>query len=190
VACFGLHDGYQLSCFQLDRLVERNPRVDIWALLREGALTPGTEFEVRCGPVGYRLAGQTVGISIDGNRVLVVWDEPMPGRGRPWFECPVCKHRCRHLYLRQLACRQCCRLDYTSRHRHRTVPGYSRLVYLRRKLGLDVRPFRPIQPRPWWHVRYHRIVAEIHALEARLVGHLMVDVNDVLERRLRKAKQL
>ena len=70
------------------------------------------------------------------------------------------------------------------------MPGYSRLVYLRRKLGLDPRPFRAIPPRPLKHCRYWRIVTEIRQLEARLVGHLMVDVNDVLERRLRKAKQL
>ena len=110
----------------------------------------------------------------------------MEGVGRPWFECPVCHRRCRHLYLRQLACRGCSGLDYSSRHRYRSVPGFNRISYLRRKLGVDLRPFSPIPPRPRSHVRYWRTVAQIQAIEARLVGHLKTDVNDVLERRLRK----
>ena len=52
------------------------------------------------------LATREGGILIDGTRVLLIWDEPMQGVDRPWFECPVCKHRCQHLYLRQLACRR------------------------------------------------------------------------------------
>jgi hypothetical protein len=35
-------------------------------------------------------------------------------------------------------------------------------------------------------VRDWRIVAQIQAIEARLVGHLRTDVNDVAERRPRK----
>jgi hypothetical protein len=92
---------------------------------------------------------------------------------------------CCHVYLRQLACRRCSRLDYSSRHLHRSVPGLNRLRYLRRKLGLELRPFAPIPPRPSSHTRYNRIVAEIRALEAGLVGHLRADINDVLARRLR-----
>jgi hypothetical protein len=120
--------------------------------------------------------------------VLVVWDEPMAGVGRPWFECPRCRVRCRHLYLRQLACRRCSRLDYASRHLHRSVPGLNRLLYLRRKLGLDPKPFSPIPPRPRHHTRYRRIADEIRALEAGLVGHLQTDINDVLARRIRRLK--
>jgi|SRR6516165_3697206 hypothetical protein len=32
-------------------------------------------------------ARRTPDIWIDGTRVPVTWDEPMPGVGRPWFEC-------------------------------------------------------------------------------------------------------
>jgi DNA invertase Pin-like site-specific DNA recombinase len=39
-------------------------------------------------------------------------------------------------------------------------------VYLRRKIGADLRPFTPIASRPRNHLRYHRIVAEIRQLEA------------------------
>jgi hypothetical protein len=131
-------------------------------------------------------AAYGVGETLDGTPIFVVWDEPMPGVGRCWFECPVCKQRARHLYLRQLACRRCSRLDYSSRHLRRSVPGLNRLRYLRRKIGLELRPFSPIPPRPSSHVRYNHIVAEIHQLEAGLVGHLQTDINDVLARRIRK----
>jgi hypothetical protein len=40
-------------------------------------------------PRGCLLARQAPNILINGNRVLVVWDE----QGRPWFECPACDPR-------------------------------------------------------------------------------------------------
>jgi hypothetical protein len=86
-------------------------------------------------PLGYPLAMRGPGILVGGTHVLLRWDEPMPGVGRPGFECPVCRRRCRHLYLRQLACRRCCGLDYSSRHTHRSVPGLHRVLYLHRKIG-------------------------------------------------------
>jgi hypothetical protein len=125
---------------------------------------------------------------LDGTPIAVVWDEPMAGVGRPWFECPQCGGRCRHVYLREvIACRRCCRLDYACRHRHRAIPGFGRLLYLRRKIGADPKPFTPIAPRPRTHVRYHRIADQIRALEERLVGHLGGIVSD-LERRIRVRK--
>lgn len=57
---------------------------------------------------------ETPHVWINETRVVVVWDSPMEGVGRPWFECPACHQRSR--YLRGIiACRQCCRLDYVSR---------------------------------------------------------------------------
>jgi DNA invertase Pin-like site-specific DNA recombinase len=35
--------------------------------------------------------------------VAVVWDEPMPGVGRPYFECGACGRRARYIYLRELS---------------------------------------------------------------------------------------
>jgi hypothetical protein len=52
-------------------------------------------FALRC-----QLATRNPNLWVGGNRVLVVWDEPMPGVGRPWLECPRCGRRSRHLYLR------------------------------------------------------------------------------------------
>jgi hypothetical protein len=133
-------------------------------------------------------AARAPNLWLDGTPLLVVWDEPMPGVGRPWFECPVCKRQARHLYLRDpIACRRCCRLDYASRHLHRSIPGYARLHYLRRKLGLEPQPFAPLPERSRSHTRFHRIADEIRALEAGLVGHLS-EITCVLERRVRKLK--
>src|SRR5215472_10464488 len=54
---------------------------------------------------------------LNGNPILVVWD----GQGRPWFECPACGPRRKHVYLDELRCRVCCRLDYASRRLRRTA---------------------------------------------------------------------
>src|SRR5262245_42014909 len=65
-----------------------------------------------------------------GIRVLLSWDKPMPGCYRPWFECPVCKRRCQHLYLRSsIACRTCSGLGlhYSSRHVNRMLPETAHL---------------------------------------------------------------
>ena len=76
-------------------------------------------------------------------------------------------------------------LHYSSRHLNRMLPGFNRLVRLRRRIGADPRPFTPIAARPWWYKRFWRIAGEIRQLEERLVGHLRVDVNDALERRVK-----
>jgi hypothetical protein len=59
-----------------------------------------------------RLARQGPNLLVDGSPIAIVWDD----RPRPWFECPLCKRRCRHVYLhRTIACRICSGpLDYTS----------------------------------------------------------------------------
>jgi hypothetical protein len=112
--------------------------------------------------------------------VPVVWDE----HARPWFLCPACGRRCKHVYLDELACRICCRLDYACRHLHRQIPGLHRIRRLRRMIGADQRPFAPLPRRPRHHVRFHRVAAEIRALERALVGHLG-GINRDLERRAR-----
>src|SRR5262249_20513399 len=130
-----------------------------------------------------QLARQTPDIWIDGARVPVVWEEPMAGAGRPWFECPACGRRCRYVYLRDvIACRTCHRLDYASRHLHRSVPGVHRVMRWRRMIGVDPHPFAAIPQRPRHHTRFHRSAARIRAEESKLVGHLSGIAHD-LERR-------
>ena len=138
-------------------------------------------------------ARRTPDIWIDGTRVPVTWDEPMPGVGRPWFECPACGRRCRHAYLREtIACRRCHRLQHAVRHLQRQMPGVGRVERLRRKLGgCDVRPFAPLPARRRGCSRaYHnKLVTMIHAEEAKLLGHLSSVVHDLDRRiRVRKAK--
>src|SRR5262249_52430991 len=102
-----------------------------------------------------QLARHTPNILVNGNSMLVTWDE----QARPWFECPACGRRCKHLYLHALACRSCCGLDYASRHLHRQVPGVHRIMRWRRMIGVDPHPFAAIPERPKHHTRFHRIVA-------------------------------
>jgi hypothetical protein len=176
-----------------ERFVEANPRIDVWELHRCGALMDGATTELRWGEHGgYQLAARTPNLWLGGTRVLVVWDEPMPGVGRPWLECPRCNRRSRHLYLRDpIACRRCHGLRYVSEHQQQT-PGVGRVERLRRKLGdCDTRPFAPLPSRRRGRSRaYHeKLLAMIRAEEASLVEHLGTIVRDLQRRiRVRKAK--
>jgi hypothetical protein len=118
---------------------------------------------------------------VGGNPILIVWDEPMPGVARPWFECPRCARRCRHIFLEELACRKCLRLDYASRHLYRQTSGVHRVARLRRKLGADPRPFAPLpECRHGRHRAHHeKLVAKIHAEEQALVEHLQTITGDL-----------
>jgi hypothetical protein len=126
------------------------------------------------------LAARTPNISVNGTSVLVVWDS----QGRPYFECGRCSKRVKHIYLPELMCRQCCGLDYSSRHIARSVPGILRVMRWRRQIGIDPHPFAPIPKRKRHHTRYHRIVARILLEERALLGHLQTVTHD-LERRAR-----
>ena len=89
IACFGLHDGYHKSCFPADRLVENRLRLDAFKLNRIGAFAEGAVTRLKWGDLGgCLLARQAPNILINGNPVLVVWDE----QGRR-FECTACGRR-------------------------------------------------------------------------------------------------
>ena len=104
--------------------------------------------------------------------MLLAYDQPMDGCHRIWFACPACRRRCRHVYLPELACRRCASLDYACRHLHRTVPGFHRVMRLRRKLGADPHPFSPLPARRQGRsCAYHeQLVAMIHAAEEERSG--------------------
>jgi hypothetical protein len=108
VGCFGLLDGWRPSHFPVSHLVESQERLDAFKLNRIGAFVEGAVTQLAWGDRGYRLARHTPDILVNGNRVRVAWDE----QARPWFMCPTCGRRCKHLYLDELACRICCHLDY------------------------------------------------------------------------------
>jgi hypothetical protein len=180
VGCFGLLDGWHPSHFPASHLVENRARLDAFRLNRIGAFVEGAVTELRRGDRGYRLARHTPNILVNGNPVTVLWDE----QARPWFECPACHRRCKHIYFDGLACRICCRLDYASRHLHRSVPGVHRVMRWRRQIGIDPHPFAPIPKRKHHHKHYYRTVAKILAKERALLGHLRTVTRD-LERRAR-----
>jgi hypothetical protein len=185
VASFGLHDGYQLPRVPFDRLIENRARLDATMLNRIGGLVDGAVTEVKWGDRKYQLATHSPNLWINGNRVLVVWTD----WALPWFECPRCGRRCRHIFLDELACRICLRLDYACRHLHRQMPGVHRVARLRRKLGADPHPFANIPERPKHHVRFHRIAERIRAEEAGLIDYLGTIVHDLQRRiRVRRAK--
>jgi hypothetical protein len=188
MCAFGLFEDHHHTRVPLDLLVEANPRLDIWMLLQSGALLEGATTRLHWGGHGGCLvARRAPDIWIDGIRIAIVWDEPISGIARPWFQC-LCGARVRHLYLRRgiIACRTCHRLDHGCRHLRRQTPGVGRVERLRRKLGgCDVRPFAPLSLRRRGRSRaYHdKLVAMILDEEAKLLGHLRTVTRD-LERRI------
>jgi hypothetical protein len=124
-ACFGLQDGWHLWYFPANRLVEsrvegRETITLIQAAPDRHIFRGRHRHRDPIGGQGYRLARHGADISVNGNRVAVVWDD----QARPWFLCAACGRRCEHLYLNELACRICCGLDCACRHLHRTSPGF------------------------------------------------------------------
>jgi len=101
------------------------------------------------------------------------------------FICPRCQ--CDRYKLYRVggvwACRQCHLLTYSSRHRGRTIPGLSRVRYLRRRLGADLTPFTPLPMKPLTARGQLRLAREIRRLEQALIEHGRRDVCEVLEKR-------
>jgi hypothetical protein len=105
VGCFGLRNDPHASHFPSDRVVEANPRIDVW------------------GKGGQRPTRQG-NIWINETLLTVVSDRPMPYVTRLWFACPTCGRKCRYLYLREtIACARCHKLQHASRHWRRQTPG-------------------------------------------------------------------
>jgi hypothetical protein len=202
---FGLLSDSHPTHFPVDRICERWPRLDIFWLSRIGALAPGTSTEVEIEGTGEGLRPsrranvlrEGSGAMIDGVLVRLIWDSPMESVERPWFACPDCGRRCRHVYLCDgaIACRRCHGLDYASRHLRRQTPAVGRVERLRRRLGgCEAKPFAPLPTR----VRRGRggrskafhdsLVARILDEEAKLVAHLGSVVRD-LARRIRVRKE-
>ena len=178
VAAFGLHDGCQPNRVPVTSLVEHNPMLDIFTLTKQRRILGD---EIRIGaPGGYVGPDGSVGNSEAPQLVRIV---DHPALWLRMFQCPACNRACYRLHWcdERWRCRICSGLDYTSRHRHRTVPGRNRLNYLRRRL--QAAPAQRSLP-----LRL-KLVAEIMAIEGALVGHLSHDVNDVLERREARQKR-
>jgi hypothetical protein len=72
---FGLLGDPHPSHFPLDRLVEKRARLDPHKLNRIGGFAEGTITRLAWGQQTYHLARHAPNILINGNRVMVVWDE-------------------------------------------------------------------------------------------------------------------
>ena len=101
VGCFGLSNDHCHTRVPLDCLIESRARIDATMLNRIGGLVDGAVTELRWGDRGYQLATHSPNLWTNGNRVLVVWTD----WALPWFECPRCGRRCRHIFLDEIACR-------------------------------------------------------------------------------------
>ena len=104
-------------------------------------------------------------------RVELVSTSPNYGGLRWWFICPVsmggraCQRRVRKLYLSPgcccFACRQCCRLSYTSQREDDANRALSKAQAIRERLGGSGSMMEAFPPKPkgmWWRT-YRRLRA-------------------------------
>ena len=136
---FGLYEDRHHARFASDLLVENNPRLNVFALLRSGALTDGVVTRLKWGEKTCQLTAQRTGILLDDGeqqqRIAIIWHSPLPWIGKPAFVCPACNRDCYCLHEKAgvFACRKCHGMSYASRHLYRSVPGVHRVSRLRRK---------------------------------------------------------
>ena len=110
---FGLYEDRHHARFASDLLVENNPRLNVFALLRSGALTDRVVTRLKWGEKTCQLTAQRTGILLDDGeqqqRIAIVWHSPLPWIGKPAFVCPVCNHDCYCLHEKAgvFACRKC-----------------------------------------------------------------------------------
>ena len=62
---FGLYEDRHHARFASDLLVENNPRLNVFALLRSGALTDGVVTRLKWGEKACQLTAQRTGILLD-----------------------------------------------------------------------------------------------------------------------------
>ena len=157
--------------------------MSVFGLYQEGLLVVGACATLQTAHGGYLIASREAGkIWIDDQPVVIGTHPHLP---QPVFICPACQLIRYKLFDvgGRWACYRCHHLTHAiSRHRHRTIPNYHRLMRLRRKIGASLVPFSPIAPRPLAQRRYWRIVVENHQFEQGLIGHAREDIADVLER--------
>jgi ribosomal protein L37AE/L43A len=138
------------------------------------------------GAGGNVLATRTAGKFYIGDQAVSIRSHR--SLSLPVFVCPYCstdRYRL-HLIGGVWACRDCQkrrhRVDYASKHTQYSVPGWHRIGWLRRRIGADPRPFKPLPAMSLRHHRYWRLAREIRAVEARLLQH-GENIADVLENR-------
>ena len=183
VGCFGTH-GAEASGTIRD--LQDRPCLDVHMLQRQGVFSRAGEVMLRLGSCsnwpetgeidgergdgGCLLASHTPGNLRIGNQTLPVRPHRL---GMAMFGCPRCDRDCRQLYEVDglWACRLCHHLNYRCRHTLHRVPGFHRIVWLRRRLGVNPRPFTVLLAKSPRFRRYWRLAREIRRLEANLIEH-------------------
>src|SRR5215470_14357113 len=135
--------------FPDSELVEHNPKLDVDALYRAGALLTGQISSWTCHWLTVRIRAEQDRIWIGDQEVEIVRDRVLAeGRGRRGrfggrgvrikFLCPGCARGCRILHARGRTwiCRLCAKYGYSSTRKDRWAPALDRLRSLRRRLAL------------------------------------------------------
>ena len=154
-----------------EQWIGSHPRLDAVALSRLGILREGMRCEITLPePVGSQRAAVTAGKITIGNCEIALRSHPL--HGAPLLICPRCGHERFHLhYVRGAwACRVCHNLRYPSRYFARKVP-WTRLAWLRRRIGASPEAFTPLPPMRLQARRYWRLAREIRELEEALIKH-------------------
>ena len=163
--------------FPDSELVERNPKLDVDALYRAGALFTGQISRWACHWLTVTIRAEWDRIWIDDQKVTIARDRFLNGRYvRIKFLCSGCSRGCRILHARgrTWVCRHCAKYDYSSRHKNCWAPALNRLLSLRRRIELG-------HPLHGWSRRklrkamlaYERDVAEsLHGFVAELEARL------------------
>jgi hypothetical protein len=133
--------------FRRSDLVEQNPKLDVNALYRAGALATGQVSRWTCHWLTVTIRAEWERIWIDDQEVALARERFLVGqrgrRVRIKFLCSGCRRGCRVLHARGriFVCRECAGYDYSSQHLPLVRP-LNRLLSLRRRL-FGMTKFRP-----------------------------------------------
>src|SRR5215831_2343243 len=112
--------------FPESELVEGNPKLDVDALYRAGALFTGQISSWTCHWITVTIRAEREWIWIDDQRIELACDLFLNGRyTRIKFLCPACNRGCRILHARgrTFVCRVYAGYDYRSRHKDCWAPA-------------------------------------------------------------------
>jgi hypothetical protein len=189
VGRIGLDGPQRQSRTPANRLIESWCALSVFQLRECGALVPGTETTLEIAPGHSCRAIRTAGILTIGRQVIQV--RPHRQLAVEVFGCPKCNRDCYRLHF--VAGEWRCRLDhpkldYACRHRNLSIKGYSRALFLRRRLGASPVLFSPVEVSIRSPKRL-RLVIELRAIESGLASLGQANAR-VLEKRHKTRKVL
>jgi len=176
---FGLMEG--ADPFPVERMIEAGAGICSTDLQQEGLLFDGAVGTVLIGTVPYPIRTEGAQVFLGETRLRT---RPSPALNFRYWVCGACDRSCRRLYCIDglWRCRTCGKLEHASRHVSRSLVGYHRARWIRRRLLLPLQLFSEIPSYPKRYTRKRRLVAELRVIEASLAKHLQ-GINDTLNRR-------